>query len=563
MQSIMTSEGGDDADIITARCKLIADTTAKLGLLNPFSYYSETIEGLARLPNVVFRPIDDICAVPKFDEKHIALRHDVDADIVTAVRCGRFLQEKQIPATFYILHTSHYYGNFMPGEGQVNFVRHSGFSDFLSELNSTGREIGIHNDALGVIFDHGADGVAHFQQELAWMRNQGVNIVGSAAHNSAAVYGAECFEIFKGLSVNNRGVMHWRGKSVPLAHIDMAALGLRYEGNHPVVHDHLDLGKLRRISKIEPDALRQPTWQKTYFVDHPIFERGYDYDAWLVASDTWILAGKGEVHYPLTRQELFESIEKLPFGARIVVSIHPIYVGERDAIVTVPTSSLEQTEETVTIEALKTVPAKFGFWWEKEESDLNWYDWMFQYRLGVHQEFVAWLKSQELMGFDFLRVLEVGCGRGVFYPQFFSRKHYTGLEYSKRNTEWLVEHRAWRNHDYQNADIANWASEEKFDLVFSSGTIDNVPDMDGFIRGMVKNSRGKIYLTAYRGWFPDLQDHKISWSDDTGAFYNDISPSRIEMLLNELGCMNIVIAALPTGRVEIPYETVISAEVVD
>jgi SAM-dependent methyltransferase len=238
-------------------------------------------------------------------------------------------------------------------------------------------------------------------------------------------------------------------------------------------------------------------------------------------------------------------------------------VGERDADVSVPIPSLEPTEETVALDGQKTVPANFGFWWEKEESDLNWYDWMFQYRLGVHQEFVAWLKSQEQMSIDFLRVLEVGCGRGVFYPQFFSRKHYTGLEYSKRNTDWLIEHRAWRNHDYQNADIADWASEEKFDLVFSSGTIDNVPDMDGFIRGMVKNSRGKIYLTAYRGWFPDLQDHKISWSDATGAFYNDISPSRIEMLLNELGCKNIAIAALPTGRAEIPYETVISADVAD
>ena len=44
-----------------------------------------------------------------------------------------------------------------------------------------------------------------------------------------------------------------------------------------------------------------------------------------------------------------------------------------------------------TSEASSEGPAVFGFWWEKEESNLDWYDWMFQYRLRIHQQFISCL----------------------------------------------------------------------------------------------------------------------------------------------------------------------------
>lgn len=206
-------------------------------------------------------------------------------------------------------------------------------------------------------------------------------------------------------------------------------------------------------------------------------------------------------------------------------------------------------------------PKNFGFFWEKVESNLDWYDWMFHYRLQVHRKFLDWLQNEEAGGGRFDRVLEVGCGRGVFYPHYFSDRRYTGLEYSRRNTDWLVEHREFEGHEYFNGDIVNWEDTEKFDLVFSSGTIDNVPDMDRFLEGMVCRSQRMIYLTAYRGWFPELDEHRISWEEQTGAFYNDISPVRVMQVLNKLGCTNILIEPLATGRDEIPYETLISARV--
>jgi Methyltransferase domain len=559
MQNEDTSDGGDTFEIITDRCRLVADTTEKMGILNTFSYYTATIERLKAMANISFVPVGDICAETDSRSKRLALRHDVDADIVTAVRCARFLADQKIPGAFFILHTSHYYGVFNSAKGSSQFTRHSGFRRFLDQLLETGCEIGIHNDALGVIFDHGGNGTKVFVEELAWLRSCGAVVTGSAAHNSATVYGAEGFEIFKGLTAGQRGVAHWRGQSVNLQTLNMTELGLEYEANHPILRKHLDLGKMRNISSAVGDAIRQAEWQRCYFVDHPVFERGYDYDAWLIGEDAWVLAGKGDVRFPVTLDGLVQALDDLPPCSRIVLSIHPIYVGKRqaeeeDAETAKSTSALTKTFVS------QSVPSKFGFWWEKEESDLNWYDWMFQYRLGVHRRFLDWLGNAEASS-RFDSVLEVGCGRGVFYPHFFSDRRYSGLEYSKRNTEWLTEKRQWQLHSFHNGDIASWRNEEKFDLVFSSGTIDNVPDMDAFLKGVVRNAKKKIYLTAYRGWFPDLENHLNTWSGDTGAYYNDISPKRVWQVLEEVGCANIQIEPLPTGRPEIPFETLIIADV--
>jgi hypothetical protein len=174
--------------------------------------------------------------------------------------------------------------------------------------------------------DHQGDGISCLKEEIAFLRSLGGNIFGSAAHNSAVVYGAECFEIFRGYAVGNRGVVHWRNQSVDLQAVEMTDLGLTYEANHPILRPHLDLAKLQGLIDFPNDPLRNPDWQKKYFVDHPIFQRGYGYDAWLIGKDLWVVAGNGKCHFPLKFDELFEFLSTLPPKTSIVFSIHPIYV---------------------------------------------------------------------------------------------------------------------------------------------------------------------------------------------------------------------------------------------
>lgn len=245
---IRVTTGGDSRQIISDRCALVIDSTAKLGIVNSFSLYRRLIDGLRALTDTVVVPIAELKNAGPEDKKRISLRHDVDADIMVAIACARHLKNADLPGSFYLLHTSHYYGRFEKQGDALVFTRHDGLADLVAELRETGAEIGIHNDALGVMFDHDGDGIAHLKGEIAWLRSQGVDVRGSAAHNSAAVYGAENFEIFKGLAVGDRGVVHWRDRSIQLQSLDMANLGLEYEANHPRPRQYLDLKQLDKIT---------------------------------------------------------------------------------------------------------------------------------------------------------------------------------------------------------------------------------------------------------------------------------------------------------------------------
>lgn len=326
LKTVINQQGGDDYSTIAERCAEVTKATSQAGLVNPFSYYLELLEDLGGIGDWVNVTMAEIGAGDPPLEKRFALRHDVDAQPIAAIQASRALSERGLKGSFYLLHTSHYYGKFHDQDGQLMFVRHRGLENIVSELIRTGQDIGIHNDALGIVFDHGGNGAQCLNDEIIYLRSLGIDVTGSAAHNSTAVYGAECFEIFRGLSVGNREIIHWRGKSADLQIVEMDDLGLRYEANHPIPRPQLDLQGVIDISRKMEDPLRNPDWQRRYFVTHPVFERGYDFDAWLVGVDQWILSGKGECHFPLKKSELVEAMKAIDEPVSIVFSIHPIYV---------------------------------------------------------------------------------------------------------------------------------------------------------------------------------------------------------------------------------------------
>ena len=95
----------------------------------------------------------------------------------------------------------------------------------------------------------------------------------------------------------------------------------------------------------------------------------------------------------------------------------------------------------------------------------------------------------------------------------------------------------------------------------SSGTIDNGYDVEAFLDAMIRASSRWIYLTCYRGWFPDLAEHRYGWADADRCFYTDIAPRRVRRHLECCGCGDIRVEPVPTGRNDIPLETRIIARV--
>jgi len=211
--------------------------------------------------------------------------------------------------------------------------------------------------------------------------------------------------------------------------------------------------------------------------------------------------------------------------------------------------------------APRAKPETYGSWWNTNEKGRDWYEEIFRARQVVHDAFLDWVRSLDAQGRGPRSILEVGCGRAVAYAEFFKDCRYFGFDLSAKEIEWCRVNRARPGHEFGHGDVIEASFAEKFDLVFSHAVVDHVYDINAFLAALVGASSGWIYVTSYRGWFPDLASHLYRWSEADTCFYNDISASETEALLGRCGCRDIRIFPLETLKAEIPRETVILAHV--
>ncbi len=185
---------------------------------------------------------------------------------------------------------------------------------------------------------------------------------------------------------------------------------------------------------------------------------------------------------------------------------------------------------------------------------------MYDYRILQHQAFQKWFCFINKLE-PVTSVLDIGCGMGVGYVDFFKDINFVGIDLAPQVIKWCKKKYNNPKHDFICAEITKSPQEKKFDLVFSQGTIDNTYDIDAFLKAVVNLSKNWIYITAYRGYFVDLDQHSYTYNKEQGVYYNDISPYATFATLKNLGCKNINIFPSPTRYDEIPFETVITAQV--
>jgi SAM-dependent methyltransferase len=203
-------------------------------------------------------------------------------------------------------------------------------------------------------------------------------------------------------------------------------------------------------------------------------------------------------------------------------------------------------------------PYGFGSTWTDRTDVPEWYEWMYESRRPQHERLISFIEARD----DLRTIVDVGCGVGVGYHDGFADRTYVGVDLSRSNIEWCREHRKNQGHRYLCVDHATTDPDpgEIGDIAFSQGTIDNAWDVDEFLAGMVRWSRRLIHVTCYRGWFPELGEHRYRWNAEHGCFYNDISPGRVRRTLERLGCTEIEIG--PSAGEGLPCrETVITARV--
>jgi len=212
-------------------------------------------------------------------------------------------------------------------------------------------------------------------------------------------------------------------------------------------------------------------------------------------------------------------------------------------------------------------PSNYGAWWFENGYGPDWYAQLYAGRQRVHASFQRWVRQTEERDGALTHVLEVGCGCAVHYPLFFSDKRYVGIDISAKEIAWCQSNNRFVEHEYNCLDIIEEMQRDesqlrrRYDLVFSHAVIDHIYDIDAFLKALKECSVRWLYLTAYRGWFPELQDHIYTWSEPHTCFYNDLSPSRLREQLYDLGCRDVRVEARDTGESFIPQETVAIARV--
>lgn len=210
-----------------------------------------------------------------------------------------------------------------------------------------------------------------------------------------------------------------------------------------------------------------------------------------------------------------------------------------------------QKEET------RWCPQNFGeYWKEQKGADNEWFEWMYNSRKYAHDDLIQFVQFNDSIE----SIADFGCGTAVGYSEAFKDKFFIGVDISEENIKWCQENRKNPKHSYIAQDFIQQPLEQKVDLVFSSGTIDNSYDVKEYIKSMVQSSKKYISFTLYRGWFPELEKVEYHYNPD-GYFYNDIGVKFLRAYLEELGCRDIKITPLETGKDDIIYETKVVAHV--
>ncbi len=172
--------------------------------------------------------------------------------------------------------------------------------------------------------------------------------------------------------------------------------------------------------------------------------------------------------------------------------------------------------------------SSYGKGWQKiDQINYEWYETLFNRTPLIHKNFINFLKEKN----DINTVLEIGCGTGIYpikFKELFFDKRYVGIDISKPAIEYCTKQSEF---DFICGDFIKLDIKDEYDLVFSHSVIDHVYDIDSFLSKIVRITKKYAYVTAYRGYFPTLKQHRSVWDNENGCYFNDLSVNRIKHVL--------------------------------
>ena len=184
----------------------------------------------------------------------LALRHDVDDRLASALVLARLEADRGLRATYFVLHTAPYWDepDLLPR---------------LLRLQELGHEVGFHNDLVTLERVRGVDVAEYAPRALERLRSGGLDVVGAAAHGSPWCHR---------LGYHNNYVFSGWDEPVPgfpnaevRRKLDPASLGLEYEAYH-VPHDlYRSDSSFEDGRRWHPERLELTPGRRTIVLVHP------------------------------------------------------------------------------------------------------------------------------------------------------------------------------------------------------------------------------------------------------------------------------------------------------
>ena len=131
-------------------------STKQIPLANELFYYEKLLELVNESKTLTAVYMKDLLEENINTGKSlIAFRHDIDADLITALMMSKLAKKHSVPISFYLLHTSSlYYGYFC----NDIFFRHNCNINLYQTLQDNGAEIGLHIDPFLIYQNYFVDG---------------------------------------------------------------------------------------------------------------------------------------------------------------------------------------------------------------------------------------------------------------------------------------------------------------------------------------------------------------------------------------------------------------------
>jgi SAM-dependent methyltransferase len=196
----------------------------------------------------------------------------------------------------------------------------------------------------------------------------------------------------------------------------------------------------------------------------------------------------------------------------------------------------------------------YGSWWKSQSAGHEFYESIYLGRIYQHEKCREWL-TPFLDSGEIASALEICCGHGIGYAEFFKNIAYTGLDISPKEIQWCRENRHNPKHAWICADFIRERHDEVYDLVLCQGSIECCYDMDEMIRRMAGAARRYVYLPGFLGYHMETEEHAYHWDAHDTCYYNIFSIPRALKVFEECGFTCILLEKIDTGKASHPFES--------